>query len=104
MKPTEEQIQAAWDAVCKASKAEERALLAVLRAQNRARRATEVRERACNRVLELGRYVQQPHLDPGWDAEPKGRRICAWCKADMGPAQTELNTHGICDKCQEKFK
>jgi len=29
----------------------------------------------------------------------KGRVICAWCKGDMGEAQTELDTHGCCLKC-----
>lgn len=28
-----------------------------------------------------------------------GRVICAWCKRDMGPAQTELDTHGCCLGC-----
>ena len=28
-----------------------------------------------------------------------GRRICAWCEKDMGPAPTEFDTHGICPEC-----
>jgi ribosomal protein L40E len=31
-----------------------------------------------------------------------GRRICAWCGADLGPAATERNTHGICRDCAER--
>lgn len=31
------------------------------------------------------------------------RRICSWCKLDMGPAQTTQDTHGICGKCQENL-
>jgi len=33
---------------------------------------------------------------------PKGRRICAWCKKDLGPAETEKNSHGICEECLAK--
>ncbi|MBI4085960.1 MAG: hypothetical protein HY433_01805 [Candidatus Liptonbacteria bacterium] len=33
---------------------------------------------------------------------PKGRRICAWCKKDLGPAETEEDTHGMCDECKTK--
>lgn len=29
----------------------------------------------------------------------KGRVICAWCKGDMGEAETELDTHGCCLGC-----
>ncbi|MCK4299403.1 MAG: hypothetical protein KAX80_07715 [Planctomycetes bacterium] len=29
----------------------------------------------------------------------KGRVICAWCKGDMGQAETELDTHGCCLGC-----
>jgi len=29
----------------------------------------------------------------------KGRVICAWCKGDMGEAETVLDTHGCCLKC-----
>lgn len=29
----------------------------------------------------------------------KGRVICAWCKGDMGEAETELDTHGCCLRC-----
>jgi len=29
----------------------------------------------------------------------KGRVICAWCKKDMGEAETELDTHGCCLGC-----
>jgi hypothetical protein len=31
--------------------------------------------------------------------EVKGRRVCSWCKADMGEADTEYDTHGICPAC-----
>ncbi len=30
---------------------------------------------------------------------PKSRRICAWCKKDMGPSATERDSHGICESC-----
>lgn len=33
---------------------------------------------------------------------PKGRRICAWCKKDLGPAETERDTHGMCEECLAK--
>jgi len=29
----------------------------------------------------------------------KGRVICAWCKGDMGEAETDLDTHGCCLGC-----
>lgn len=29
----------------------------------------------------------------------KGRVICAWCKGDMGEAETKLDTHGCCLGC-----
>jgi hypothetical protein len=32
-----------------------------------------------------------------------GRRICAWCKKVLGPSQTDQDTHGICEECQEKY-
>ncbi len=35
--------------------------------------------------------------------KPKGRRICAWCKKDLGPAETEEDTHGMCEECLAKF-
>ena len=36
--------------------------------------------------------------------EPKGRRICAWCKKDMGPAGTEMDSHGMCKDCEIEFR
>ena len=39
-----------------------------------------------------------------WECLRCGRRVCAWCKRDLGPAPTlkagEV-THGICPKCRE---
>lgn len=35
--------------------------------------------------------------------ESQGKRICAWCKKDMGAASTEEDTHGICPDCEKKF-
>ncbi|MDE2079691.1 MAG: hypothetical protein KGI73_04920 [Patescibacteria group bacterium] len=33
----------------------------------------------------------------------QGRRICSWCKKDMGPADNlERDTHGICEECAAK--
>jgi hypothetical protein len=29
----------------------------------------------------------------------KGRRICAWCKKDLGPANLVEDTHSICVAC-----
>ena len=37
------------------------------------------------------------------EKKPQGRRVCAWCKKDMGPADTEQDTHGICEDCATKF-
>ncbi len=31
----------------------------------------------------------------------KGRRVCSWCGLDMGPAATEGDTHGVCQRCAE---
>jgi hypothetical protein len=31
-----------------------------------------------------------------------GRRICAWCTRDMGAAETEYDTHGICPACLKR--
>ena len=34
----------------------------------------------------------------------EGRRICAWCKKDMGDAPgTSGDTHGICPACKKKM-
>lgn len=37
-----------------------------------------------------------------------GRRICSWCGKDMGPVETELDSHGMCPACfkeeMEKLK
>ncbi len=27
------------------------------------------------------------------------RRICAWCGEDLGPSNTEYDTHGLCCGC-----
>jgi hypothetical protein len=32
----------------------------------------------------------------------RGRRICSWCRADRGPAETALDTHGICPTCSAR--
>ena len=34
----------------------------------------------------------------------EGRRICAWCKKDMGAAETPEDTHGMCPDCANKWK
>lgn len=31
--------------------------------------------------------------------QKKGRVICAWCKRDLGEAETEMDTHGCCLLC-----
>ena len=31
-----------------------------------------------------------------------GRRICSWCTRDMGAADAEYDTHGICPACFER--
>ena len=28
-----------------------------------------------------------------------GRRICAWCGKDLGPAAQSSDTHGVCSVC-----
>ena len=33
----------------------------------------------------------------------EGRRICAWCKKDMGHFEGSGDTHGICPKCKDKM-
>jgi len=38
------------------------------------------------------------------DKSPKGKRVCAWCKKDMGPANVEGVTHGICEECLIRVK
>lgn len=32
-----------------------------------------------------------------------GRIICSWCGKDMGPASTDMDTHGICSTCASKM-
>lgn len=32
----------------------------------------------------------------------EGRRICAWCKKDMGEFSGSGDTHGICQDCYKK--
>ena len=34
----------------------------------------------------------------------EGRRICAYCKKDMGKSSTEQDSHGICKNCFDKEK
>ena len=36
---------------------------------------------------------------------PMTRRICAWCKTDLGPATFDAGgrTHTICDECAAKM-
>lgn len=38
--------------------------------------------------------------------EVEGRRVCAWCKKDMGAIGDGQpgDSHGICDDCLEKMK
>jgi len=33
----------------------------------------------------------------------EARRICAWCKKDMGHFGGSDDTHGICPECKEKM-
>ncbi len=33
----------------------------------------------------------------------EARRICAWCKKDMGHFDGVGDTHGICPECKEKM-
>ena len=28
-----------------------------------------------------------------------GRVICSWCGKDMGPAKTDMDSHGVCKDC-----
>jgi len=35
------------------------------------------------------------------DKKLTGRLICAWCGKDLGPSNTEENSHGICNLCRE---
>ena len=35
--------------------------------------------------------------------EVTGRFICAWCKKDLGPAETIEDSHGICSKCAKTW-
>jgi len=32
----------------------------------------------------------------------EGRRICAWCKKDMGEYEGQGNTHSICPDCEKQ--
>lgn len=34
----------------------------------------------------------------------RGRRICAWCGADLGPALTEDDSHTICEDCKREIE
>jgi hypothetical protein len=29
-------------------------------------------------------------------------RICAWCEKYLGPAESELDSHGICPECMAR--
>lgn len=31
------------------------------------------------------------------------RKICAWCKKDMGEMSCESDSHGICGNCRETY-
>lgn len=33
----------------------------------------------------------------------EARRICAWCKKDLGHFEGDVDTHGICPECKEKM-
>lgn len=33
----------------------------------------------------------------------EGKRICSWCKKDMGQSPTDSDTHGICPDCEKGF-
>lgn len=35
------------------------------------------------------------------DHKKAGRMICAWCGEDMGPSNTDEDSHGICKECAE---
>jgi hypothetical protein len=47
---------------------------------------------------------QVPSAPDSQEERPKGRRICAWCKKDMGGAETEQDTHGMCEECLARVK
>jgi len=34
----------------------------------------------------------------------EGRKICAWCKKDMGYFDGQGDSHGICPECFKKMK
>ena len=36
------------------------------------------------------------------DNHARGRRICSWCRRDMGMAMTDDDTHGICPACYDR--
>ena len=52
------------------------------------------------------RDMPPEHIEPPAESSgsetPKGRRICAWCKKDLGLAETEGDTHGLCGECKVK--
>lgn len=37
-------------------------------------------------------------------SEHTGRKICAWCKKDLGSAGMDNDSHGICFVCSEIVK
>lgn len=47
--------------------------------------------------------IEEPSQSESSQEAPKGRRICSWCKKDMGPVETEMDSHTICEECRAKY-
>lgn len=39
-----------------------------------------------------------------WLFSENGKRVCAWCGVVIGRTTTQMDTHGICDKCSKEMK
>ena len=50
--------------------------------------------------------ADREHLCGDLEAVACGRRVCAWCEADMGPAggiEAHEVSHGMCQRCADEF-
>ena len=51
----------------------------------------------------IAEWLEEHGLEIELEALPAamGRFICAWCKTDLGPAQTDEDSHGVCGECKK---
>jgi len=56
--------------------------------------------------MEFNEHQIQPKEteNPEKNPEKKGRRVCAWCKKDLGEFDGKGTSHGICPECKKKME